>query len=347
MTAHKSYSDEAINSAREFYKKLHSRTTERLNVLKGEYPEYVEKVEEGILERCRLNSELETFREMYEHGTITDKVLKEQEEEIERSIRKMKVRPVDELLFPPADLISKVPCFEELSEKDITSLTSKLTALSFLPGEIIVKEGDHGDSLFVIGRGQVDVVTVDESGKEIFLAKLKAGLFFGEVALLHPQPRTATVKAATPATLLELRRVNLMPYLEELPHLKAALEEAYKKRVLNTQLSHVHAFAKLENEDREAIAAKMEYSQIKSGQPVTNAVDRLYLIKEGTADVIKEGQRISTLTRGTHFGEEALLGTKPTGERIVATADMEVYSLSYEKLVEVIGEVASIGEKLK
>ncbi|MDH3976536.1 MAG: Na+/H+ antiporter [Deltaproteobacteria bacterium] len=347
MTAHKSYSDEAINVAREFYKKLHRRTTQRLDILKGEYPEYVEKVEEGILERCRLNSELETFREMYEHGTITDKVLKEQEEEIERSIRKMKIRPVNELLFPPADLIARVPCFEELGEKDITSLTSKLTALSFLPGENIVREGDHGDSLFVIGRGRVDVVTCDEKGKEIFLAKLKAGQFFGEVALLHPQPRTATVKASTPATLLELSRINLMPYLEELPHLKAALEEAYKKRVLNTRLSHVHAFAKLENEEREAIAAKMEYAQIESGNPLTNSVDRLYLIKEGTAEVIKEGQRVSSLSRGGHFGENALFSKSPTGERIVATSPIEVYSLSCEKLEEVMKEVPSIKEKIK
>ena len=259
----------------------------------------------------------------------------------------MKIRPVKELLFPPSELISRVPCFEELGEEDLSSLTRKLTALSFLPGEIIVQEGNHGDSLFVIGRGQVDIVTKGGDGKEIFLAKLKAGQFFGEVALLHPQARTATVKASTPATLLELSSLSLAPILNDAPHLKETLEEAYKQRVLNTQLSHVHAFAGLENDQREAIASKMKYFSFKAGETICDSVDRLFLIKEGEIEVRGKDGKLSTLSRATHFGEEALLKKEPTGEKLVAKSDTELYSLSTEGLAVIFKEAPEIKDKLE
>ena len=346
MSEHKTYSDEAIKSTTSFYKKLLSMITVRLDVLRGAYPEYVEKVEEGILERCRLNSELETLREMYEHGAITDKVLKAEEEDIDQILRRMKVRPVEGLLFTPAELIAKIPCFAELSSDDQDSLTKKLVALSYLPGETIVSEGDHGDSLFIIGRGQVDILTKDEEGKEIFLANLKAGQFFGEVALLHPQPRTATVRASTPATLLELSKESLAPILNETPQLKDALEEAYKKRVLNTQLSHLHAFDNLDNEQREAIAAKMKYGSFKAGETVSDSVDRLFLIKEGEVEIISKDGKVATLSRGAHLGEDALLKKTPSGEKMVAKSNIELYSLSSEALAEIFKEAPEIKDKL-
>ena len=347
MEEHKTYSDEAIRSTTEFYSKLHSTTKERLEQQKGNFPEYVEKVEQGILERCRLNSELDILKEMYEHGAITDKVLKAEEEEIEKSIRKMKVRPVDKLQFTPADLISRINFFEELGEDDISNLTRKLYALSFLPGEDIVKEGDHGDSLFVIGRGEVDIVTKGDDDKEIFLASLKAGQFFGEVALLHPQPRTATVRASTPATLLELSKDSLTPILDSAPHLKETLEEAYKKRVLNTQLSHIHAFEGLENEERDAIANGMKYESVEAGATVSDSIDRLYLIKEGDADVMSKGKKTITLHRGSRIGEDTLFKKTATGEKLVAKTELEIYSLDVETFEKIMKEIPSIADTLK
>lgn len=347
MESDKAYSAEAIKETKAFYQRLCERTTSRIETLRGEFPEYVEKVEAGILKRCRLNSELASFHQLYEHGAVTDKVLKAEEEKIDEVLRKMKVRPVESLTFSPAELIAKVPCFAELSPDEQNRLTGKLIALSFLPGETIVNEGDHGDSLFIIGRGQVDILTRDEDGRDAFLAKVKAGEFFGEVALLHPQPRTATVRASTPATLLELSREALMPYLEETPHLKEALEDAYKRRLLNTQLSHLHAFAGLENEEREAIAVRMEFSSFKAGETVSDFVDRLFLIKEGELEVIRKGGKISTLSRGAHFGEDALLEKAPSGDRLIAKSDLEVYSLSRENLDELFKESPGIKDKLK
>ena len=67
-------------------------------------------------------------------------------------------------------------------------------------GEIIIKQGDKGDSMFLIMRGVIRVIRDDEE-----LATLMAGEFFGEIAMLHHKPRMATCQAITPSALYELR----------------------------------------------------------------------------------------------------------------------------------------------
>lgn len=225
-------SAQPLQQAKELYQTRHREAETQVETFRAEFPHYVEKVEAEILTRFSLNSELKTFTELHSEGAISDKVLLEMSEEINSRLRRMRMRPVEELLIPPPELLRMVPYFEELKEADLMSLCSRLTALSFLPGEEIVKEGNDGVSLCIIGRGQVEVSTGGE-GKPTYLALLKAGDFFGEVALLQPQPRTATVRAVTSCTLLELSRDRLLPYLEKAPHLKDVLETTTQIRILD------------------------------------------------------------------------------------------------------------------
>ena len=324
------YSKSALNKARAFYKTILELNTKRIKALKGEYPEYVEKVERGIIKRCSLNSEFESMEELYKKGAISKKVLKSREEEIQESMRKMRMHPVEELLFKPAELLLKVPCFSELTEENMNKISHKVRAASFLPNEVIVKEGEQGNSLFIVGRGKVEVLTIDDEGKEMTLALLKAGDFFGEVALLHPQPRTATVRASTPSTLLELRRHDLMPVLQSAPHLKDALEKAYRERILKALLAHVPVFQHLGNEKRDALASEMKYSVYKPGEVISvegEGGEYFYIIRGGEAEVIHRGKSIGILKHGDFFGEELLDKKKLYKNTVKALTELEVYSL--------------------
>jgi hypothetical protein len=203
-----------------------------MEYIKASFPEYVEKVEAGIVRRFCLNHELRSYRRLFRDGSITDKILKEFESTARDKNRRMSIRPVEELLIPAPKLLKMVPLFSEIQAEDLKRLTSRTRALSYLSGEDIVKAGEHGSSLYVIGRGRVDVFTPAEER----IASLEAGNFFGEIALLDPQPRTATVRASTPCTLLELRREVLVPLLDDAPHLKEILQTAYCVRL--AELKH-------------------------------------------------------------------------------------------------------------
>jgi len=88
--------------------------------------------------------------------------------------------------------LSAVPLFSGLSPKLLHTLSFTAADKSFLPGEVVVKQGDKSIGLYIVVEGKVDV---EKAGKTA--ATLGPGQYFGEMALLDEEPRTATVKAAT------------------------------------------------------------------------------------------------------------------------------------------------------
>jgi putative peptide zinc metalloprotease protein len=98
-------------------------------------------------------------------------------------------------------LIRSLEPFRTLDDADAARLVKGAEFLNFAPGARIVKQGDEGDSFFVVASGQVEIVE-----NRRVRGRLGAGAYFGEVALLADSPRTATVRAATPARVLELDR---------------------------------------------------------------------------------------------------------------------------------------------
>jgi CRP-like cAMP-binding protein len=100
---------------------------------------------------------------------------------------------------------------------------------TFVPGEVIFRQGDPGASLYLIARGVVRITRkTGDDWKHI--ATLMAGNFFGEAAFLENRPRNATVTAMTACSLYELRRNNLEAVLEVYPGIRTALEKESERR---------------------------------------------------------------------------------------------------------------------
>jgi CRP/FNR family transcriptional regulator/CRP/FNR family cyclic AMP-dependent transcriptional regulator len=99
-----------------------------------------------------------------------------------------------------------VPLFAGLQPEQIASLESMTQRRWFKRGEVIFHKGDPGDTLFVIVQGQVRIVLPAESGEEALLAVLDEGEFFGELALIDEEPRSATCIAAEATETLMLHR---------------------------------------------------------------------------------------------------------------------------------------------
>jgi Mechanosensitive ion channel/Cyclic nucleotide-binding domain len=107
--------------------------------------------------------------------------------------------------------LDAVNIFAPLSADQRGRLLEGTRTLLYSTGEVIVREGDRGSSMFLLIRGEAVVTLARTSGE---LARLNAGDFFGEMSLLTGDPRTATVTAATDCWLLEIgvdafRRVAL------------------------------------------------------------------------------------------------------------------------------------------
>jgi ATP-binding cassette subfamily B protein len=126
--------------------------------------------------------------------------------------------------------LGSVPLFSTLDGVLLAALVSHFVTQRYEAGAVIFEEGQVGDKLYVVTRGQVEVVTTGATGFEKRLAVLREGDYFGEMALLRDTPRSATVRARTSVTLLELDRTQLAALLRTIPDLRAALDRAVEAR---------------------------------------------------------------------------------------------------------------------
>jgi len=104
------------------------------------------------------------------------------------------------------ELLRTVPIFAELEEVDITSLAQLATRRHSAKDTVVFFENEEGDSFFMILEGRIRVTILGDDGREIILTILGPGDFFGEMALLDNEPRSATAIAAEDTELLCLHR---------------------------------------------------------------------------------------------------------------------------------------------
>lgn len=100
----------------------------------------------------------------------------------------------------------------------------------YQPGEVIVRQGEAGDCMYVIQEGRVAVM-VEQNGHETPLAVLGAGEFFGEMAIFERQARSATVSALGEARVLTVDKRNLLRQITEDPTLAFHLVEHMSARI--------------------------------------------------------------------------------------------------------------------
>lgn len=125
--------------------------------------------------------------------------------------------------------LSNVPVFDPLSEEEIAKLAKTLTKRVYAPGELIVRSGTEGSSMFVIDRGQV-AIQIFDNGTKIKVNELGESDFFGEMSLLTGEPRTADVIAMVETEVLQIRRSSLKPILEANPLLAQSITDIVAER---------------------------------------------------------------------------------------------------------------------
>jgi small-conductance mechanosensitive channel len=128
-----------------------------------------------------------------------------------------------------AELLSAVDIFSPLNSAELNALASNVRGHVFAPGEIIIRAGDSGSSMFVVSRGSVDV-RVDSNGTSRMLKRLSEGDFFGEMGLFTGEPRTANVIAADETEVLEIGHDAMKGLFETNPDLVEALSHTINER---------------------------------------------------------------------------------------------------------------------
>jgi CRP-like cAMP-binding protein len=125
-----------------------------------------------------------------------------------------------------ADVLGTVPLFSALSQRHLRRIGGKATMKRYAPFTPIVRMGDTGDGFYVILDG---VASVRKPGKRA--VRLKAGDFFGELALLDSFPRSATVETESEVLAMRLGRPAFQKVLESEPKVAVAMLKALAARM--------------------------------------------------------------------------------------------------------------------
>lgn len=128
--------------------------------------------------------------------------------------------------------LAGVPLFADLPRRHLERLVADTDELAFGPGQSVVNEGELGETLFVVLEGEGKVV---RGGKKV--GTVLPGDFFGELATIDAQARSASVVAVTPMRVLRLFRRHLMALLKEEPHVTLKLLDGIVRRIRQVERS--------------------------------------------------------------------------------------------------------------
>jgi len=132
------------------------------------------------------------------------------------------------------DVVRQSPLFAALDDDAANALMASMTASRLERGDVLFREGDRGDRLYVIGEGKIKLGLTSIDGRENLLAILGPGEMFGELSLFDPGPRTATATAVAETQLIALGHEDLNTFLSGRPAVATTMLAALARRLRRT-----------------------------------------------------------------------------------------------------------------
>jgi cAMP-dependent protein kinase regulator len=126
------------------------------------------------------------------------------------------------------DFLSKVPILESMTDYEQSTIADVLVEEVVASGEVICRQGEEGETFYIIKEGNITCTQTDANGQEVEMARLTSGDYFGEIALLTSKRRQATVTALSDAKLLKIRR-------DTFDRVMGPLEDILKRNIDNYQ----------------------------------------------------------------------------------------------------------------
>jgi cAMP-dependent protein kinase regulator len=212
-------------------------------------------------------------------------------------------------------------------------------------GETVIREGDRGDSLFLVLEGSVDVERYHPvMGMIVRLSTLTAGAFFGEQSLVAGVARSATVRARRETTVLELGRDTVLSLARMNDQVLVALMRFFRARLVGTVMATSPLFHPFSADERRAMVGRLRLRELPPQDIVMRqgkVGDGLYVVLIGTlvafvGDEHGRARRLGVLGPGDVFGEMSLIRDEPAMASIGTHTRSWILRLPKEDFHEVV-----------
>lgn len=254
--------------------------------------------------------------------------------------------------------LAATPLFADLPGQALEALVENLAIVPLLRGEVLFREGDTGDALYVIVEGEVAVQA--EGPPRVEMARLGPGSFIGEIALMTDQPRSATVTGTMPSELLRIDRATLASVLADHGDVMRAVLRFVRERLVDRWMRTSPLFRPLTDEQRSQLATRFSFLEIEPGTKLITSgarPDGLYIILAGHFIVQRNTATITSLGAGDLIGETALLSGGTFRSDVTArskglalclpAATFREMIMTHPHVLEYIGEQAELSRRLQ
>jgi len=218
-----------IQEVKSLFSELNMAVVTYLDNVANQFPEFVNDMQNRFAKRNSLYAKYESITNQVMQGLLSPSVATNITNKYIAQIRKLGPARAEKMNLAPLALLQNVPIFKNIAKSDLLLILPMLSEYHALPGELIIRQGDIDDALYLIARGVIRVIKQkgDESTE---IATLMAGDFVGEQALLHHTTRTATCKAITPCILYILKHRDFEVLINQFPEIYDLILKESQKR---------------------------------------------------------------------------------------------------------------------
>ena len=235
--------------------------------------------------------------------------------------------------MPQTVLFKKVPLLSDLPRNELDHLATTLQIVTLQAGEVLFREDEKGESLFVVLEGELEVLMGLDKPDEKIMAVLGPGEFFGEMSLLIPgRARTASIRAIGAARLWRMTRADFDALLLRQPKLADTMVRTLTRRLDATNSS---AFLELQEKNRQLQKA---YDELKAAQAQIIEKERLERELQVAAEI-----QTSILPQELPQVPGYDFGACMVPARMVGGDLYDVFPLDHERMGVLIGDVTDKG----
>lgn len=127
--------------------------------------------------------------------------------------------------------LKPIEIFEDLSVNELAAVASAIEEIAFDADETVIREGDPGDTLYLIVEGEVAVIKTEADGTELILDHIAEGDHFGEMALFEDIPRSASIRTLKASRMLMLHKQEFNEMVREYPRIALNICRVFSGRI--------------------------------------------------------------------------------------------------------------------
>ncbi|MFL3007468.1 MAG: Crp/Fnr family transcriptional regulator [Candidatus Neomarinimicrobiota bacterium] len=219
------------------------------------------------------------------------------------------------------ELLKTVSLFWDLNKIELGHISDKMVSKKFQNGNLIFLEESEGKNLFFVVEGSVKVTRLSKDGREVILAMLNAGDFFGEMSLLDGEARSANVIALEETEVLSLKRDDFLVVLHDYPKIAIQLLKEMTSR--------------LRKSDRQIVSLSLSDAEKRIALCIARFADEQGVIKNGQVTIpkIPIQQDIANMA-GTSRETVSRAMSLLTEEKYIERNSKELKILNYKKFIK-------------